>query len=318
MAEPGQLTQRKSNSRTAALRRIRAKKSKHQNITYSKLQGGRFDPGPNPPSFDGQKWMEQIIFDTFRFNSNNPGGYKIGDIAKLIRKQLDPTAHGMNHDESSYRVQYQLKSIRAWNLTGRVIALSIEDYADTAKDKLAVDQICGLMDTGTSTHTPAIGFRLPLALQTSTLRNDAEHGEFHLCDVTGGVGDTLVVYFQLRWRFDGPFKAINAFTPVGELLRMTKRDMNVGFTTSTTKIVEAVESLHASLPETVVNQLHNAAYVVPLLKKDDEARLDRMEMVMNRLLEKMELSERIPSETWSVPDCDDAFNNEASTSQATQ
>lgn len=294
---------KKSRSLQGARLRISRKKSRSRGnaVTFKNLEGGRFDPGTNPPSVDAQTWMHQVLVDTFKISAKG-GTYTINIIAEQLRGQLDPTKHGMKQD-SDYRIQFRLKSIRAWNLTGRLIGLSVEDFSDASKNTLSVDQLCGLIDTGSPTHTPALGYHLPLAHQSHVLRNDAENGGMHLCDITGGTGDTVMVYFSLMWRFDGPYRVPSSLVPIDEILARTRRDMRAGFSDTISAIDKMSNSIQGSMPDTtnkiVDNAAHLASYVTTIMADDDRDRIDRLERQLNRVLTLLEVRESKESD-WSI------------------
>lgn len=303
MEHSKRLDAKKSRSLQGARLRINRKKSRSRGnaVTFKNLEGGRFDPGTNPPSVDAQTWMHQVLVDTFKITAKG-GIYTINTIADQLRGQLDPTKHGMNQG-ADYRIQFRIKSIRAWNLTGRLIGLSVEDFSDTSKNLLSVDQLCGLIDTGTPTHTPALGYHLPLAHQSHVLRNDAEYGGMHICDITGGTGDTLMVYFSLMWRFDGPFRVPISLIPIDEILARTRRDMRRGFGETITAIDKMSSSIQGSMPDTtdkiVDNVTHLASYVTTVMADDDRERIDRLENQLSRVLNLLEVRESKVSD-WSV------------------
>lgn len=144
---------------------------------------------------------------TLVVSHSNTMTVKVPDIAKFLRNQADPNGRGFNKEttgDGRFIIQFRLQHIQSWNLTGRVISLSIDDYLDTIADSGARDQLCGLVDTGNSTHTPAVGFRLSSAHQSAVLRNDDKYSEMILLTVSAPKGDQCITYIKMLWRFDGP------------------------------------------------------------------------------------------------------------------
>lgn len=176
----------------------------------------------NPPVVNYQPWNFVTLVKFFKGTES----IKTQDILALLRSQVDPHKRGFNQTTSGdgrFVVQFKLKSVRAWNLTGKILALSVDDFNEQETAKGERDQLCGVIDTGTATHTPAVGYILPKNLQEKVIRTDDKQGDDYL--FTGQVGDSDqgIFYITIEYRFDGPIVLPKYFTPLDY--------MNSGFTT---------------------------------------------------------------------------------------
>lgn len=180
------------------------------------MNGGRFSPPTNPPDVTYMPWHPVTLV------ISHSGGltFKVNDIKKYLRSQLDPTARGFNKEDkgdSRFVVQYRVLSISSWNLTGRVISLSVEDFTDTVANTGGRDQLCGLVDTGTSVHTPAVGYNLPHSHSSHVIRTDDKYIDEVLFDVSSPNGNQCITYFKILFRFDGPARHPTVLSPVDEI-----------------------------------------------------------------------------------------------------
>lgn len=160
----------------------------------------------NPPEVTYQPWNQATIVDNF----NNKVVCTVHSLTRQIWDQLDPNQHGFkpcdeDHTKSEFRILIKIQTIRAWALAGKMIALSVEDFLVPNKDKAAVDQLCGIVDTGNANHTPALGYRLPIAHQNAVHRDSKdEFGLQHLFQIQ--CDGPAICYIGILWRFDGPSK----------------------------------------------------------------------------------------------------------------
>lgn len=187
-------SKRGSNVRTPPKNR-----SSDRFITKSEVKGGKYSPSSNPPDITAQPWNNYVLVDTYKGNFT----YTVNNVCSYFKQRIDPTKFGLNQSKD-FRIQFKIVSIACWNLTGRFITLSVEDYGDTDSSKTGRDQLCGLLDSGTQMHTPAIGYRLPLSVRNYVLRNDDKQGEINLFHTQSGDSDTSLVHIHMQWRFDGP------------------------------------------------------------------------------------------------------------------
>lgn len=214
-------------------------------VTRKQLDGGHFSPATNPPQVTYQPWNRVIIVHPFTATLT----LKVQDLLYLIRSQVDPTNRGFNQTTSGdarFVLQICLHTISVWNLTGRVISLAVDDFSDTRAGTGGRDQLCGLVDTGSTTHTPCIGYKYPSSLQHHVLRTDDNEGGVILLTSQSGTGDQCVLYLTLTYRFDGPVKAPNILSPSVEMIK-------------------ALETIKAQQPSTiskVVDGVAKAAEVV--------------------------------------------------------
>lgn len=226
--------------RAVATRRSRSSRQQsHESSSYvtrRQLQGGKQDVPVNPPSVTYQPWNSVTLVKTFQGNIS----VQANDILQMMRDQLDPTGRGFNattSGDSRFVVQLRIFSVRAWNLTGRVLSLSVDDFGDYLPAQGGRDQLCGIVDTGTSTHTPAVGYDLPMSHRNHVIRTDDQTGTDYLFNIQSSPNDQCIAYIRLAYRFDGPVKAPQYLLPIDKILHHAK-STDVNIQTTTTHLIE--------------------------------------------------------------------------------
>lgn len=195
-------------------------------VTRKDLHGGKITPATNPPDVTYQPWIHVTLVHSF---STSKYDCQVKDIIKLLRRQLDPESRGFNQTTSGdhrFVVQLRVHSIMAWNLTGRMLALTVDDFSEAQSAAGGRDQLCGIVDTGTQNHTPCVGYLLPSSHRQMVLRTDDKQGEDYIYTVTSGSSDQCVVYTKIAFRFDGPVRPPSLTMPIGQcinLLASTRR-----------------------------------------------------------------------------------------------
>lgn len=188
------------------------------------ISGGKFTPPTNPPDVTYLPWnpLTLVISHSKALN------FQVKSVLDYLRAQVDPTKRGFNQTttgDSRFVVQFRLLSIMAWNLSGRVISLSVDDFTDSSADAGGRDQLCGLVDTGTTTHTPAVGYYLPMHAQQHVLRTDTKQSDMFLFDVSGTSGQ-FVTYVKILYRFDGPVNHPTILSPVQDIEKTLNKISN--------------------------------------------------------------------------------------------
>lgn len=181
-----------------------SKKSRSSGVTRQELNGMKMHVPENPPEVTFQPWNHLTVVDNFSDRLD----ITVHDLTRQTWGQLDPNQHSFkecpeDHTRNEFRLLIKVLSVRAWALAGKMIALSVEDFLVPNKDKAAVDQLCGIVDTGNANHTPAVGYKLPMAHQNAVHRDAKDNfGAQHLfriqCDGPG------MCYTNILWRCDGP------------------------------------------------------------------------------------------------------------------
>lgn len=233
-----------------ASRRQRASRSSKA-VTRSELHGGKIHVPENPPEVTYQPWNNLVVVDSIEEKMD----FTVHSITHQMWLQLDPNAHAFkdcpqSYRSSEFRLLFKISQIRAWALAGKMIALSVEDFLVPNKDMSVVDQLCGLVDIGNSTHVPAIGYRLPIAHQNCVFRDQKSSDQtlFQvLCD------GPAVVYINVQWRCDGPSKAPQFQTASEQLLRDI-RSFSLQSTREVTKSRRNTDEVLKKLDEIIKNQ----------------------------------------------------------------
>lgn len=182
--------------------RYRGQRKKGNFVTKREVSGGQINVPSNPPQVAYQPWSPIIIV-----HSGVSGEITITlkDLVTQLKSQVDPTKHCFKDDMI---INLKIRSVRAWNLSGRIIALSVEDFSDSDQAIRDTDMLCGLVDTGAGSHVPAVGYELPLTHRNIVLRNGAGESDktaiiYH---IVSGADDAVVIYTSVLWKCDGPSK----------------------------------------------------------------------------------------------------------------
>lgn len=265
-------------------------------VTKAEVKGGKISVPTNPPEITYQPWMPVICMIR-----HNGGELKatISTIADALIDQIDPLRHALREktDKSVNKnggplFQFRLRNVRAWNLTGHMIALSVNDLTDNSKTN--TDCLCGLMDTGSSLHIPAVGFEMPLSHKDLVLRNGLEDKDDPLFHVIVPPNDSCIVYVGIFWRCDGPSK-FSSFTESmlsvmrqvrdstdrtkSEVIkvRATVRDIAKSAESSDKHLGVLEEHTRGSIGSQVINGiLREAPYVLAAAAAEDSAKMDEL------------------------------------------
>lgn len=193
-------------------------KSQRSGVTRRELNGGKLTPPENPPDVSFQPWYPITLI----LKSKGETTYTYKSIIASFKKQVDPTGNLMKAGTGDDKgvVISKIKSIRSWNLDGKMIGLTVFDFITNAKSE-AAEAICGLMDTGTNSHIPAVGFQLPASHANFTLRNgnnDDDDDKDKIFCIFCGPGDIAMTYVHMYWRCDGPSKLLGFSETVKDIL----------------------------------------------------------------------------------------------------
>ncbi len=302
-----------ANRNTLTSRRSRGRRprgNRRDAVTHHELSGGSLKVPSNPPNVVYQPWNHLTVVYTGNTSTTGEITIKVSDLCDQIRAQIDPISTGTS---STPIFNVKLQRVRAWNLTGHMIALSVDDYSDAAKAISDVDALCGLVDTGASSHTPAVGYDLPSTHRNIVLRNgssSATDKKAVLYHVMAPASDTIIIYTTLLWKFDGPskFSTFNrTMIAAVESIAATVKDTNADIETLK-DLVERINSRGQSLAigNTLIDGIEKAApYVIPSLVKDSPLHkiadaLAKMENVPD--LSVKEWLERITQSSYEVVD----------------
>lgn len=285
---PRQLTTKGSQSsgvqRGKPTFRSRAYRSQNQRrsnyVTKLSLNGGKIEIPQNPPEVTYQPWNQATIVHTFTGELS----FQVKDILNLLKNQLDPTKRGFNQTTSGdgrFVVQLRFFSIKVWNLTGRVVSLSVDDYLDSKAASGGREQLCGIVDTGHNNSIPAAGYLLPSSHRQHVVRVDDQEEKTYVFHSQVGASDNGIVYVHLAYRFDGPVHPPLIFTPIAAVLQ--QQDYQIaeaqnsnsrlatlsGKLTKIHKLLSNYSEKGPSVVKKVVEGVEQAALLVSLLGEED-------------------------------------------------
>ena len=254
----------------------------------------------NPPDITYQPWCPVTLVLK---HGGNELKATIISLTKALVTQLDPLTHGFRaqNDNSVNKnggplFQIRLRSVRAWNLTGHMIALSVNDL--TSDNKSNTDTLCGIVDTGSSTHTPAVGYDYPQSHKDIVFHNDGADMDDPVFHVITPNGDTSIVYVSLLWRFDGPSKLSSFAQSMHAIVAEMNKNVSAGvkrLNTTSTAIKNSISAIQIStdkiekhtdsggIGNAIVKGVEIAApYVIPAIAAEDAQRIDRLVTALER------------------------------------
>lgn len=200
-------------------------------VTKKEMRGGEMQVPSNPPGINHQPWFQTTIVHT---GASGDITIKVSDLVTQLVKQLDPHKHGFapTNDNSGAGpvINLRVRSVRAWNLSGRMIALSVDDFSDAQKAVSDVDTLCGLVDTGSAAHIPAVGYELPESHKNIVLRNGLDRStdkDVVIYHVVCATSDAVVIYTSIYWKFDGPAQFSAFHDQMMATVRRIERSTNV-------------------------------------------------------------------------------------------
>lgn len=214
-----------------------------QAVTKTSMNGGKIRVPPNPPDVKYQPWMRINLVHSFKSSTS----LAAQDILQIIKKQIDPTKRGFNQEtagDERFVLQMKFNSFRIWNLTGRSVSLSVEDFTDSKNAAGGREQLCGLVDIGTQIHTPAVGYLLPASHRNHVIRTDDITGSDIIVNCTAGDNDTCVLYIDLSFRFDGPVVAPKLLLPDDILINGTETSNTLAYTQA-----NILSNMHSAVQE---------------------------------------------------------------------
>lgn len=245
---------------------------------------------PNPPDITYQPWCPLIVVMK---SAKSELKATIKDIAEALIDQIDPLRHGFRaKDDSKVNksggplLQIKFRSVRAWNLTGHMIALSVNDISSDKSDN--TDTLCGIADTGSANHTPAVGFEFPATHRDIVIRNDTGDRDIPIFHVVMPSGDSCVIYVAVFWRFDGPSKFVAFNLSIAAMLRKTNvavQAVNRSLVTMEPimhNINDKIEKIEehtdkGGIGNAIIKGVEIAApYVIPAIAAEDREVMQRM------------------------------------------
>nr|QRW42518.1 MAG: hypothetical protein [Nefer virus] len=267
-------------------------------VSHHELFGGSLKVPQNPPSVAYQPWNHLTVVHAGSTSTTGEITITVPDLVAQLRSQTDPIGTGLS---KSTIINLKLQRVRAWNLTGNMIALSVDDFSDTAKSIADVDALCGLVDTGSKNHTPAVGYDIPSTHRNLVLRNDKLTSTSVLYHVMAPSSDTVVIYTTVLWKFDGPSKFSTFNSTMLDIVRTINENVQ-GMAAGVSALRETVEDLDArakkhqglAIGNTIVDgALKAVPYVISVAAKED----DKMERVI-KALENMKVVPDVPLNVW--------------------
>lgn len=173
------------------------KKSSIRREVNADVLGGRMHVPSNPPDFMSQPWSHMTLALTAKGSQT----LTIGNIVTHFRQQFDKDSKTLA-EKSAFTMMLQINSVRAWNLTGRTIAMSAYDFTPTRKTTEKEEQLGGWVDTGGISAYPKLGYRFPAYVRGTPVRNDTATGLRNVAYIAVDEADVIMVYLDILWRSD--------------------------------------------------------------------------------------------------------------------
>lgn len=261
-------TTRSQNWKKKSAASLSQRRSDRDVVTKRDLHGGKISPRTNPPDVTYQPWNVVTLVHAF----TNTLELSVSGVLTLMRKQLDPTNRGFNQVQTGdgrFVIQLKLYSVQVWNLTGKTVSLSVSDFTESESASGGRDQLCGIVDTGSQTHTPCIGYLLPSSHRQHVLRTDDKQGTDVLFHIGAGSSDQCMVYIRVAYRFDGPVKPPKLLLPIDsigekidDLTNQSARSTRkiIGIDKILTRLKEISENTYAARPSTIKKVIKGVEY----------------------------------------------------------
>lgn len=279
---------------TLVSRRFRGRRQRtsqpKEAVSHHELIGGSLEVSQNPPSVAYQPWNHLTIVHAGCTSTIGKTTITVQDLVTQLSDQIDPNGTSLS---KTTIISIKLQRVRAWNLTGNMIALSVDDYSDSVEPLTDVDALCGLVDTGSENHTPAVGYDIPSTHRSLVMRNEKPNSTSVLYHVMAPPSDTVVIYTTVLWKFDGPSKFTTFNSTKLDIVRTINENVQ-GMAAGDTALRETVEDLDAratthqdfAIGNTIASEaLEAIPYEITVAEKED----DKTERVI-KALENMKFS----------------------------
>lgn len=237
---------------------VEGRKTK-RNIRGTKVGefGSRYSPPTNPPDTTAQPWWSLVISSI-----RKPGDYTfdtlVTDFLKQVGQGLTFNPTGYNTDTGKpFRIQLRVERVAVWNLSGRIVSLSVwdvEERHDATTQSTQTDLLGGWVDCGGANCFPSVGYSYPSSHHRRVYRPDPRYAEVKLFTTTGGSSDWILYHIHIHWRADGLTKFSTVKSEVEEI---------------TDSVVDLKVALDKEGPSLASRTLQNvgriaANYVIPL------------------------------------------------------
>lgn len=182
--------------------------------------GARYSPPTNPPDTTAQPWWP-IVISSIR----KPGDYTFNALVTDFLKQVgtgntfNPASY--NTDKGTpFRLQVRVERVAVWNLSGRIVSLSVwdvEERHDASTETTQTDLLGGWVDCGGANCFPAIGYKYPSSHHRRVYRPDPRYSNVKLFTTTGGTNDWILHHIHVFWRADGTAQFATVKSEVEEI-----------------------------------------------------------------------------------------------------
>lgn len=265
-------------------------------ITKDEVVGGKMAVPENPPDITYQPWMP---LNVVMRSGGDELKVTVDSLHMALVSQIDPLRHAFRADtdrdvnsEGGPILQMRLRSVRAWNLTGHMIALSANDLTDNTKSN--TDCLCGLVDTGSSAHTPAVGYKYPISHSDIVLRRSRTDKDDPLFHIITPAGDSTIIYVNIFWRCEGPAKfsgftrsmlaVVNQINDSAKRIDRNALEIKRNALKQLDQLDKIAEHTNTSIGSTIIKGAEVVApYVLTAAAADDVARTERLIRGIERL-----------------------------------
>lgn len=229
---------------------------------------GRYTPPTNPPDTTSQPWWPLILSVI-----SSPGDFTFTSLIKAFQKQVNSSGSTFNvtdfNDDKGvpFRIQIRFQRVAVWNLTGRIVSLSVwdvEQQTTNSFDQREKDQLGAWVDCGGASCFPSIGYTYPPSYQQQVYRPDPRYASLAITSTTGGSRDSILHHVHILWKSDGYPKFDSVSRPIRDL---ETRLENLSGEIST--LTETANEIKSSQPSTLIKVVEGltlvASYVAPLV-----------------------------------------------------
>lgn len=234
-------------------------------VTHQEITGHRLSVPVNPPDVALQPWVPLTLVHSGQDDNSGLYEYRGTDVIKEIIEQLDPTKRSFLAKGAV--LQIKLHSVKAWNLGGQYVAMTVFDYLSQEASDGTTKQLCGIMDAGSKGTNACVGYELPFAHRSYVIRTDDTVQKRRLYAVSIKKGDPVLIYVRVEWKFDGPTLAPSSSVDIIQKLYRSAIRVNYQLDTANTRLQDIVDA-----QPSLLRTLSEKAAEVAIVAADDQQR----------------------------------------------
>lgn len=167
---------------------------------YSSFRGLRYSPPTNPPDTTAQPWWPLTISAIHK-----QGDYTFTHLINDFQSQLNSSKFTFNSTDfnadtgTSFRIQIRLEKVAVWNLTGKIISLSVWEIPEPTTIAATTEktQLGSWVDCGSASSFPCVGYRYPESHTYRVYRPDPLLAKQVILSTTSSTSDSILYHIHI-------------------------------------------------------------------------------------------------------------------------